>query len=60
MTPALLRAAAPARVLQRLRDALARASPLPTELPSHEQLKEAREHRCHVAAAPHILAVGGA
>ena len=61
MTPASLRAAVPVRVVQRLRDALARAAfpPPPPDPPSHDQIKEARAHRRYVAASPHILAVGG-
>jgi hypothetical protein len=61
MTSAMLRAVAPVRVFQRLRDAVARvaARSLPPELPSHEQLRELREYKRYVAAAPHVLAVGG-
>jgi hypothetical protein len=61
MTSAILRAAAPVRVLRRIVAAIERVSapPLPPELPTHEQLREVREHRRHVAASPHFLAVGG-
>lgn len=61
MTSALLRAAAPVRVLRRIVVALERvaAPPLPPELPTHEQLREMREHRRYVAASPHFLASGG-
>jgi hypothetical protein len=61
MTSASLRAARRARVLQRITRVLERlaAPPLPPELPTHEQLREAREHRRYVAASPHFLASGG-
>jgi hypothetical protein len=61
MTTAVNRAAASARVLQRITRVLERlaAPPLPPELPTHEQLREAREHRRYVAASPHFLASSG-
>jgi hypothetical protein len=61
MTTAINRAAASARVLQRITRVLERLAtpPLPPELPTHEQLREARERRRYAAASPHFLAVGG-
>jgi hypothetical protein len=61
MTPVSLRAAGLARAFawlgMRPRPSVARdAGP---EWPAHEQLREARERRHHVAAATHFLAVGG-
>lgn len=61
MTPALLRAAVPARVFRRIATALEQLAtpPMPADLPGHDQLREAREHHRYAAASPHIIAVAG-
>lgn len=61
MTPHIARAALPVRAILYLRAVLHRRTThtAARDLPSHDQLREARAYRRHVAAAPHILAVGG-
>ena len=61
MRPDVMRATAPVRLVLLIRNAVAclSASPASIELPSHEQIVEARRHRRHIVGAPHLLAAGG-